>query len=169
VKNARLLGQSERRLSELAALINLGHAISSVLDQKKVSQLILDGATGLTNADYAGLFLKGQDQLVLATTLNCSGDDAYGAAIFNTEQALAVTESGQPLLVPATHKAGCSILSVPLQVKHKVIGVIQLVRQANAGSFDIDDERLAEALSDCMKRLSADLRRCLHFTHLRNA
>ena len=57
VESARLLGQSDRRLSELAALINLGHAITSVLDQQKVSQLILDGAAGLTDADYAGLFL----------------------------------------------------------------------------------------------------------------
>jgi len=149
VESARMLGQSDRRLSELAALINLGHAIGSVLDQKKVSQLILDGATGLTDADYAGLFLKEGDELVLSATLNRGGRDSDidDATAFNVEQAIAVSESGQPLLLPASSKSGYSILSVPLRVKHKVIGVIQLVRQSEASSFDSDDERLAEALA----------------------
>ena len=147
VESARMLGQSDRRLSELAALINLGYAIGSVLDQKKVSQLILDGATGLTDADYAGLFLKEGDELLLSATLNRNGADIDDATAFSVEQAIAVSESGHPLLLPASSKAGYSILSVPLRVKHKVIGVIQLVRQSEASSFDTDDERLAEALA----------------------
>jgi signal transduction histidine kinase len=147
VESARLLGQSDRRLSELAALINLGHAITSVLDQKKVSQLILDGAAGLTDSDCAALYLKNANDLMLAATLNRGAETLDESQIFNIEQAVLVTQSGQPLNLPSTGQSGRSVLSVPLRVKHNIIGVIQLVRQGEAYAFDTDDERLTEALA----------------------
>ena len=147
VESARLFGESQRRLSELAAMVNLGHAISSVLDQKRVSELILDGATGLTDADFAGLFLKDDTGLTLTATLYRGGDSLDEPDIFSLEQAIAVTEGGQPLNLPAATKTGRAILSVPLHVKHNIIGVIQLVRQGDTRAFDTDDERLTEALA----------------------
>ena len=67
--------------------------------------------------------------------------------LFSIEQAIAVTESGQPFNLPATAQSGQSFLSVPLRVKHKIIGFIQLVRQGDTYPFDTDDERLTEALA----------------------
>lgn len=147
IENSRLLSMRERRLTELATVTNLGYAISSVLDQKRVSQLILDSAASLTDASHAGLFLKKPEGLVMAGSLSKVTDGANAAELLSFEQAMAVTESGQSLLVPATSKNGYSILSVPLRAKNNVIGVIQVARPAERGSCDLDDQRVLEALA----------------------
>lgn len=147
VQNARLLAERERRLSELATLTNLAHAISAVLNREKVSQLILDSMIGLTDADSAALFLQAEEGLTLQASLSRRTREDEEPERFNLEQAEAVMRSGAPLALTAPSATGRHMLSLPLRVKDKLLGVVQLVRRAPAVPFAVDDQRLAEALA----------------------
>lgn len=147
VQNAQLLAERERRLSELATLTNLAHAISAVLNREKVSQLILDSMIGLTDADSAALFLRAGDALTLQALLSRQTREDEEPERFNLEQAEAVMRSGAPLTLTAPSATGRHMLNLPLRVKDKLLGVVQLVRRAPAAPFAVDDQRLAEALA----------------------
>ena len=147
VQNARLLAERERRLSELATLTNLAHAISAVLNRDKVSQLILESMMGLTDADSAALFLRAEDGLVLQASLSRQARENEPQERFNLEQAEAVMQSGAPLALAAPSPTGRHMLNLPLRVKDKLLGVVQLTRRAPAPPFALDDQRLAEALA----------------------
>lgn len=147
VQNARLLAERERRLSELATLTNLAHAISAVLNREKVSQLILESMIGLTDADSAALFLRVEEELSLQASLSRQTREDEEPERFNLEQAEAVLQSGAPLVLAAPSATGRHMLNLPLRVKDKLLGVVQLVRRAPAPPFAVDDQRLAEALA----------------------
>ncbi|MBC7241361.1 MAG: GAF domain-containing protein, partial [Anaerolineae bacterium] len=147
VQNARLLAERERRLSELATLANLAHAISAVLNRDKVSQLILESMMGLTDADSAALFLRAEDGLVLQASLSRQARENEPQERFNLEQAEAVMQSGAPLALTAPSPTGRHMLNLPLRVKDKLLGVVQLTRRAPTPPFALDDQRLAEALA----------------------
>ncbi|MGC8826719.1 MAG: GAF domain-containing protein [Anaerolineae bacterium] len=147
VQNARLLAERERRLSELATLTNLAHAISAVLNRDKVSQLILESMMGLMDAESAALFLRAEDGLSLQASLSRQARESEPQERFNLEQAEAVMQSGAPLALVAPSATGRHMLNLPLRVKDKLLGVVQLVRRAPAPPFALDDQRLAEALA----------------------
>ena len=147
VQNARLLAERERRLSELATLANLAHAISAVLNREKVSQLILESMIGLTDADSAALFLRVEEALSLQASLSRQTRGDEEPERFNLEQAEAVLQSGAPLALTAPSATGRHMLNLPLRIKDKLLGVVQSVRRAPAPPFALDDLRLAEALA----------------------
>jgi len=147
VSNTHLLGDREQRIAELAAMTDLGHAINSVLDEQKVSQLILDSAMRLIEADDAALFVNKNDALTPAATLNRVGRDQGGVEIFDAQQARAVAESSRPVSAAAADQQGYHTISFPLTVKGQTIGVIQLLRAGADRAFDADDQRLLASLA----------------------
>ena len=76
-----------------------------------------------------------------------AGEDLSAASPFSSEQAQAVAQSSRAILMPAVSPDTHSVLSVPLTVKRRVIGVMQLIRPGGYRDFDADDQRLLESLA----------------------
>ena len=154
-----------RRNAELASLLEIGKTLISSLELRDVLQSIMSQVERLLQPKTWSLLLLDEE----------SGDLCFEIAVSPVAQELKgirlkmgegiagwVAQTGQPLLIPdvskdtrfANHVANeidypvSSILCVPLKIRDRVLGVIELINTFGERTFVDDDLPLLGAVAD---------------------
>ena len=142
VHNSRLYADLQNRIGELHAIFEIDKAITSAIDLESVLQQIVQMSLVLLDAKTSSIMLLDEDsqELVLAASHGLSAEYVSKGNIKVGESiAGRVVKEGRPIAVRdirsdplhaypehARREGLCSLLSVPLSLKDRVIGVLNL-------------------------------------------
>lgn len=164
LENRRLLASLRHRVNELSALNEVGRALCSTLEPSRVLDLLVRKAQDLVGAEAGSLLLLDEQtrELSFVVALGEKGEQVKALRLKVGEGIAGwVVKEGVPLLVPNaredprffaeadrwTHFETRSILCVPIKLKEKVIGAIEVLNK-QGGPFHEQDLELLTALSD---------------------
>ena len=164
IVKANLLQESERRARQLATLNEITRQLSSTLETEPLLQNILKSAVSILNCEAGSLFLVDDqtDELIFTVTIGPVANDLVGQRLPpDTGIVGKAVQTRQPIIsnnVQATNdwnplpdtKTGFitrTILAVPLQVKDKVTGVIEVINRSDGFPFVGDDQNLLAAFA----------------------
>jgi len=144
IENATTYEKMEKRLDELSRLSQISELLSTSLDLEKVLNMIVKVTAQLFNAKICSLCLieENSDLLTIKATfgideiskrnapMNIKVGEGIMGTVASTGQALSVTDVSKDPRVKyksfALKHGIKSVLSVPLKVKNKVIGVLNI-------------------------------------------
>ncbi len=147
----------------LDVLYDSASTIVSISSLDEVSRRILDQAGQVLGADQASLMLLDPaSQMLTVTAARGSRSDRVGGVRLAVGEGLAgyVAEQGRALLIeelsghPMARRATReedhpgSLLSVPLKVKDRVLGVLNVTSKRSGQPFTSGDQKLLSALAD---------------------
>lgn len=181
-ENISLVKRLEDRVKRLELFERISKAISSTLDLQRLLEQVMEITKSVMEAEACSvLLLDGASQeLVFKVALGDKGDEVREFRI-KPGQGIAgwVLEHGKPLLVgdvktdgrfykAVDEKTGFdtrTIIAVPLSVKDKVVGVIEVINKVAGASFDEGDRdtlitmagQIAVAIDNA--RMTEDLKR----------
>jgi PAS domain S-box-containing protein len=153
--------QLERRVQELSTLHSIGKAVTSSLNLEQVLNRIVEAAVFLTNAEESFLLLVDEesDDLYMRAGKGLGEKGARGFRI-KVEDTIAgeVVKTGRPVNIGGADqdsykiKTGYlvkSLLSVPLKLRDRVIGVLSVDNMVATGRpFTAHDVELLSSLAD---------------------
>ncbi|RJP34116.1 MAG: GAF domain-containing protein [Actinobacteria bacterium] len=142
IHNSRLYSDLEDRIGELHAIFEIDKAITSAIDLETVLQQIVQMSIGLLDAKISSIMLidEESDELVIAAAHGLS-ESYIGKGPIKVGESIAgrVISEGRPIAVEdirddprhvysdhARSEGLCSLLSVPLSLKDRVIGVLNI-------------------------------------------
>jgi GAF domain-containing protein len=149
----------------LQRLIDITASLNSTLELDTLLGLVMQSATELLDGEACSLLLvdDATGDLVFEKTTRAGEEDLPGTRV-PAGQGIAgwVAEHGRTLVVAdprsddrfyggideASGIATRNILAVPLKVKDRVIGVVEVTNKRGDGGFTPDDEAIAEALTN---------------------
>jgi signal transduction histidine kinase len=153
IKNARLIQNIQDRLSELATIYEIGMALTSTLDLEQLLSLIAKNSAQSLRAQGCTIRLMNLPEIVSHKTF--ASYSVVGDAVMKTDSQIGpsiadrVAREKHPLLVQDIRRDGslaactdgseCSIVSVPLIYRDKVIGIITLYNKQEGRPFTEDD------------------------------
>jgi PAS domain S-box-containing protein len=162
IDNARLYEASRKQAEGMAALVETARAVASTLNLDEVLRLLLTRIIALLGVEAASIALVQDDMLEFKVAEGGAAESIVGMKL-QLGQGIAgsVAQSGQPLLVPDTRddprffaemdkQTGFrtrSILCVPITVKQRTLGVIE-VMNPRTGPFGEADQELVTAVAD---------------------
>ena len=164
IQNAKLYETLKWRVEELSALFDIGKVITETLNLEKVLETIVEKASHLMNTKVSSLMLlnSGGDELVIKAvhgggmdynTLkpNLKVDESIIGQVVRTKKPLMILdvrkEKGYRHLDLAKKVGLCSLLSVPMMVKERIIGVINTYTAAQH-RFTSEEIQLLSSLAD---------------------
>jgi signal transduction histidine kinase len=163
LRNAQLFAQSQRQLEALESVTEAAHAVVSSLDSGQILTRIMEEVTARLSAEAAALLLLDPvaQELEFAAVAGRKMAELKGTRL-GMGQGVAgwVAEHNQPLLAPdAACDAGSfeglagrtgiarrSTLCVPLRVRDRLIGVVEVLNKTY-GYFSESDQRLLESMA----------------------
>jgi PAS domain S-box-containing protein len=152
--------ERERRSRELAMLNEIGRAVTSSLDLNEVLVLLLDRARQGLDAEACSVALLDEDGDLVFHHAEGNAAKAVIGLRLEPGQGIAgqVAQSGQSTLVPDAHAdphfygevapgfTTRDMVCVPLVVRDKIIGVIEVINKCR-GTFAEGDVRLLESVA----------------------
>ena len=169
IENARLYQETQLRLRELSLLFDTSAALSISLDVQRVLHTTAEHITTALHADGCTLSLWDQEQDALVTMLDYSADsdwwepEAPGTLypLDDYPASRQVLTSRQPLVIQAS-EAGAdaaemnwmaeqevrSLLMVPLVVRDKAVGLLELIQCMEEQDFSPTEIRLCQTLAN---------------------
>ena len=146
-----------RRVRDLTTIFAVGKAVTSITDQSKLFEKILEGAVYVTEADSGWLLLRSEQskvfnlaahrnlQKVIADKTGLPWDDGISSLVALSGESLSthgysLTHSRYPISV----NLPCI---VPLKVRKEVIGILVVIRK-EAKPFSPSNQTLLEAVAD---------------------
>jgi len=162
IVKTRLLQETERRARQLTSLNEITRQLTGTLETEPLLQNILDSAVSILNCEAGSLFLVDEqtDELIFKATdgpvaSNLAGQRlAPGTGIVgqavqtrravisnNVQQATtwsAITDQQTGFITR-------SILAVPMQIKDRAIGVLEVINRKDGLPFVDDDQNLLSA------------------------
>ncbi|HKI54628.1 MAG TPA: GAF domain-containing protein [Anaerolineales bacterium] len=164
IVKARLLQETEQRARQLTTLNEITRQLTSTLDQEPLLHNILENAVNILNCEAGTLFLM-DDQtgdLVFRVTVGPvagnllgqrlpPGTGIVGRAVQTRQPVIEndAQESGT-LFVETDKQTGFvsrSLLAVPMQIKDRVLGVIEVINRRDGLPFVIDDQSILTAFA----------------------
>ncbi len=154
--------QLSRRLAELNALYKAGHSLSTTIEIKELLTQIMELATKVIGANTGSVMLLDGDRNVLRIQASIGIKDEIVTSTelpVGSSIAGSVAQTGKPVMIEnietdpdfkrtaKEHYESKSLLSVPLQVKGSVIGVINLTDKIDGEKFTEEDLKLLTALA----------------------
>jgi PAS domain S-box-containing protein len=160
IEKLRLIGQERRRRQEAETLRASTAALTSTLDLGRVIEQLLDCIRQVVPYDSTSVMLLSQDCLEI-TAQRGFRDPIQSTVLSEVSQVRHISEvleCGHPVIIPNTwedprwirNRGGTYIrcwMGVPLVVKDKVIGVINLDK-AEPGFYHAEDAELALAFAN---------------------
>lgn len=155
----RVNRQLERRVKELSILYSIGKSVTTLLDQEKVLNRIVEAAVYVTGAEEGTLMLVDKDsgELYMRAARGLGEKYARGFRL-RVEDSIAgqVVRTGQPFLESGDAqrlkvKTGYlvkSLMYVPLKAGQEVIGVLSVDNKVSNTPFTESDVYLLSALAD---------------------
>lgn len=161
----RVVDLLARRNAELASLLEIGKTLISSLELRDVLQEIMSQVERLLQPKTWSLLLVDDEtgELRFEIAVSPVASDLKGISLKMGEGIAGwVARHGEPLLIPdvskderfATHVADAveypvsSILCVPLKIRDRVLGVIELINSAGERTFEEGDLPLLGAVAD---------------------
>lgn len=157
VYNARLYRRVERQNRTLRTLSQLSREFGSILDLDELLSRIATAVRSLIDYDAFGIFLVDEQAGVLRTRFSARYDQRVDIGNVPLGKGItgAAVEARQPVLVAdtaadaryiASHQGICSELAVPLIVKDRVIGVLNMESE-RIGFFTQDHQQTLTLLA----------------------
>lgn len=164
IVKARLFKETEERARQLSTLNEITKRLTSTLETEPLLQTILDNAVSILNCEAGSLFLVDEqtDDLVFRVTVGPVGADLIGQRLpagtgivgRAVQLRRAVVENNvqnSPAWFANTDQQtgfiSRSIMAVPLQVKDRIIGVIEIINRKDGLPFVQEDEALLTAFA----------------------
>src|SRR5258706_1490814 len=164
IVKSRLLQETERRAQQLSILNVITRQLTSTLDLEPLLKNILENAVNILSSEAGSLFLVDEqsDELIFRVTVGPVASNLVGqrlpaaphvvrkaalslrAGIVNDVQSSA---SYNPATDKQTGFITKTILAVPMEVKDRVIGVIEIINKKDGLPFTEDDQNLLTAFS----------------------
>ncbi len=157
LKNARLHEDLHQRVNQLSTLYEVGSALTSVLNVDRLLHKIIEGVVQVTGAQICSLMLldasgrnlrirvaQGLSQVMVKKILIPVGEGISGYVAKTGEPLLITDIENHPLFRKRSLKkySSNSLLTVPLNIKGKVIGVLNVNNKQTADVFTPDDQNL---------------------------
>jgi signal transduction histidine kinase len=160
----RLIEETERRARQFSTLNEVARKLSSTLEHEPLLQSILNSAVDILICEAGSLLMVDDetDELVFRVTvgpvandlLNTrlpAGSGMVGKAV-STQQPIIVNNirSSQEWFSQTDKQTGFTttgLLVVPMLVKEKVIGVLEVLNKKDGTPFNIDDQELLRAFA----------------------
>jgi signal transduction histidine kinase len=164
IVKARLLQETERRALQLSTLNTLTRQLTSTLELEPLLKNLLESAVNILNCEAGSLFLIDEqtDELVFRVTVGVvannlvgqrlpAGSGVVGKAV-TTREAVIVNEvqTSPTWNARPDQQTGFvtrAILAVPMEVKDKVIGVIEVINKKDGLPFTDDEQTLLTAFA----------------------
>lgn len=168
IVKARLLQETERRAKQLATLNEITQQLTSTLEHEPLLQNILESAVQILDCEAGTLFMVDEDtnELVFTVTVGPAASDLIGKRIPAGQGIVGeAVETRAPVVENNTReskdwakstakstdeKTGFStqaLLAVPLQIKERVIGVVEVINKKDGLPFINDDKNLLTAFA----------------------
>jgi signal transduction histidine kinase/putative methionine-R-sulfoxide reductase with GAF domain len=165
IVQARLLQETQRRAHQLATLNEITRQLTSTLDQEPLLQNILDNAVSILNCEAGTLFLMDEqsDDLIFRVTVGPvagnllgqrlpAGTGVVGRAV---QTRAPVIENDAQRTMSTRHDdtdkqtgfTSRSLLAVPMQIKDRVLGVIEVINRRDGLPFVADDQNILTAFA----------------------
>ncbi|MBI1879754.1 MAG: response regulator, partial [Chloroflexi bacterium] len=162
IENVRLLESTQQQVDDLIALNEIGRALTSTLDLDQILRQTTQLMHRSLQSEAASLWLLNEtnDELVLITSsgIGSNGSSGYRSGV-HKGIADYVVQTGEPYIsgdisqdehhfeevARISNYIPRSILSVPIQVKGRIIGVMQALHQ-KVNWFDQDDLNLTYSI-----------------------
>jgi signal transduction histidine kinase/putative methionine-R-sulfoxide reductase with GAF domain len=159
IVKARLLQESEQRARQLSTLNDIGRSLTSTLELRPLLDQILSSAVEILNCQAGSLFLIDDQtgELIFEVTVGPVAGDLVGQRLPpGTGIVGKSANSGLPIIAndvrqkmewfqKPDEKTGFitrDLLVVPLQVKERVIGVIEVINKIDGSRFITQDQDL---------------------------
>ena len=164
IVKSRLLEESQRRTAQLSTLNEITRQLTSTLETEPLLQNILENAVSILNCEAGSLFLVDEqtDELIFTVTVGPvatnllgmrlpPGSGIVGRAV-NTRGAVIDNDaqSSGSRHADTDQQTGFvsrSLLAVPLLVKDRVIGVVEVINRRDGLPFGNDDQNLLTAFA----------------------
>jgi diguanylate cyclase (GGDEF)-like protein len=159
-----LLDGLKRTVDQLAAFNDIAKALTSTLELKSVLDVVGERLSALLGAQQWSLLLEGDDGLLHFEVVRGVGAELLLDEVLVPGEGIAgaVFTTGEPRLVAdakddpdfarrfddVTAMDTGSVLAVPLTVRGRRLGVLELVMAAGERTFDQEDLRAATTISD---------------------
>jgi signal transduction histidine kinase len=164
IVKARLLEETQQRAHQLSTLNEITRQITSTLEQGLLLQNILDKAVNLLNCEAGTLFLVDEStgDLIFRVTVSPIATNLLGQHI---PAGVGIAGRAAQLRAPiiengaqqsTSHFDGVdkqtgftsrSLLAVPMQIKDRVLGVIEVINRRDGLPFVEDDQNLLTAFA----------------------
>ncbi|MFH1094472.1 MAG: diguanylate cyclase [Candidatus Omnitrophota bacterium] len=151
-ENKRLLKNLKSEKNKLETMLQIGHAMSSILNLEELSNFIVEKITGVLKVKICSLMLLDEDDETLSIKAAIGLDDAViRKTKIKLGQAISgwVAQNGEPVLVSDIENDAIfgrtnlpqyetkSLLCIPLKVKDRVLGVVNLTDRTIPGEENI--------------------------------
>ncbi len=164
IDKARLFSQTEERARQLAALNEVSQTITSTLDLDSLLQRILESAVDILGCEAGSLFLIDEEtnDSVLRVAVGSVANDIIGIRVPAGRGIVgSAAQSGNPIIVNDTTSdprwfqkpdattgfISRTVMAVPLRVKDRNIGVLEVINKRSGASFTGDDTTLLTAFA----------------------
>jgi len=164
IVKTRLIQETERRAQQLASLNEITRQLTSTLELRPLLKSILESAVEILNTEAGSLFLVDEqtDELIFEVTDGPVAQNLVGQRLppgsgfvgkaVNTRRPVIVNNvAAHATWNPNTDKktgfVTRAILAVPLEVKGRIIGVIEIVNKKDGNHFSDDDQNLLSAFA----------------------
>src|SRR5258707_787605 len=165
IVQARLLQETQKRAYQLATLNEITRQLTSTLEQEPLLQNILEQAVSILNFEAATLFLMDDqtDDLIFRVTVGPVAGNLLGqrlpagtGIVGRAVQARApiIENDAQRSIVRSnvetdkqTGFTSRSLLAVPMMIKDRVLGVIEIINRRDGLPFVADDQNILTAFS----------------------
>ncbi len=161
---ARLLQETERRARQLSSLNEVTRQLTTTLELSPLLQNILQSAVDILECEAGSLLLVDEQtrELVFQATVGLSAGDLAGQTLPQGTGSVGQAVESRQVIVdnhvaepPDWYCQGGSseevmvrsLLTIPLQAKEKVIGVIEVVDKRDGSPFGRDDQDLLSAFA----------------------
>jgi signal transduction histidine kinase/putative methionine-R-sulfoxide reductase with GAF domain len=164
IVRARLLEETEQRAYQLATLNEITRQLTSTLEQEPLLQNILENAVSILNCEAGTLFLVDDQtgELEFRVTVGPvagnllgqrlpAGTGIVGRAV-QTRAPVIENDAQRSLVrgvVSTDKQTGTprSLLAVPMQIKERVLGVIEVINRRDGLPFVADDQNILTAFA----------------------
>lgn len=164
IVKARLLQETQQRAHQLSTLNEITRQLTSTLEQEPLLRNILENAVNILNCEAGTLFMMDEQtgDLIFRVTTGPVATNLLGQHLpAGTGIVGRAVQTGQPVIEndgqrSATRFEGAdrqtgftskSLLAVPMQIKDRVLGVIEVINRRDGLPFVEDDQNLLTAFA----------------------
>jgi len=165
IVKARLLEETQKRAHQLATLNEITRQLTSTLEQEPLLKNILENAVSILNCEAGTLFLMDEqsDDLVFRVTVGPVASNLLGQRLpAGTGVVGRAVQSRAPVIENDAQRSmstrfddtdkqtgftSRSLLAVPMQIKDRVLGVIEVINRRDGLPFVADDQNILTAFA----------------------
>jgi signal transduction histidine kinase len=164
IVKARLLQESEQRAHQLSTLNEITRQLTSTLEQEPLLQNILENAVNILNCEAGTLFLVDEQtgELIFRVTVGPVAGNLLGQRLPpGTGVVGRAVQARAPMIENDAQRSSArfegadkqtgfvsrSLLAVPMQIKDRVLGVIEVLNRRDGLPFVKDDQNLLTAFA----------------------